>query len=72
MGTDNKDDGGKAAKSKTEKPGGANKRRLMGIKQAKVKFECSCEGLRGFVFDCMPSKTRQVEEYNKTVEQMKI
>ena len=72
MGTDNKDDGGKVAKSKTEKLVGTIKRRPIGIEQTKIKFKGSCESLKGFVFDCVPSKAQQVEEHNKTVEQMKM
>jgi len=37
-----------------------------------TKFEGACEELKGSIFDCHTSKSKQIDEYNKTVDRIKV
>jgi len=55
------------------KSGGGNKKRNSNNKFFKAtKFEGACEELKGHVFDCHSSKSKQIDEYNKTADKVKV
>jgi len=35
------------------------------------RFEGACAEMKGYVFDCLPSKTKQADKYTKTIEMLK-
>ena len=75
MGTDADGDADGKGKPKVERHSRNNnqiRRRpfVAGIKH--VKFEGASSDLKGHVFDIMPSKTKQIDEYSSTLAHIKI